>query len=135
MARLHKEYVEFNDKIRLTTTRKNDLINSRKSLRDKIVEYFKEENPDELQPIFIPQGSLEMNTIVNPIPETDEDGNTLIIDNQMQLSDVESFNKGLEELMSLENEVEVRPIKLDDFGDLEIAPQVLYQLEWLLEEN
>jgi hypothetical protein len=44
MARLHKEYNKFNKEIKLTDARKESLLKSRKSLREKIKKYFKEKN-------------------------------------------------------------------------------------------
>lgn len=71
MARLHKEFVLFNDTVKLSDKRKNGLITSRNSLRDKITKYFKEEKPNELQPSFLSLGSFKLDTVVNPIPEYD----------------------------------------------------------------
>jgi hypothetical protein len=82
MATLHNEYnnriTGFNGKIRLTEKRKTDLKGSRKSIRKKIRNWFTENKPDELQPKFGGQGSFEMNTIINPIPEYDKDNNKLL---------------------------------------------------------
>lgn len=82
MATLHNEYnnktTGFNGKIRLTEKRKTDLKGSRKSIKKKIRNWFTENKPDELQPKFGGQGSFEMNTIINPIPEYDEDNNKLL---------------------------------------------------------
>lgn len=82
MATLHNEYnnktTGFNGKIRLTEKRKTDLKGSRKSIRKKIRNWFAENKSDELQPKFGGQGSFEMNTIINPIPEYDEDDNKLL---------------------------------------------------------
>lgn len=78
MARLHKEYLDFNAKIKLTDNRKESLKGSRKELRRKIRKWFEENKPKELQPKFKGQGSFDMNTTVNPIPEYDEDGNKLL---------------------------------------------------------
>ncbi len=78
MARLHKEFIDFNkNKIELTKKRKKELINSRDALKDKIKKYFKEEKPDELQPKFIPQGSFDIGVVVNPIVEYDDDDNPI----------------------------------------------------------
>ncbi len=77
MARLHKEYNQFNGKLVLTKKRKESLLGSRDSLRTKIENYFKEEKSDELQPTFEMQGSFEMNTVVNPIIEYDDDENAI----------------------------------------------------------
>lgn len=69
MARLHKEFIQFNKELKLTTVRKDELKKSRKEIKRKIRNWFEEHHPDEIQPKFAGQGSFEMNTIVNPIPE------------------------------------------------------------------
>ncbi len=77
MATLHKEFTDFNSKIRLSPSKKESLKGSRKEIRKKIRKWFKDNKPDELQPKFYGQGSFEMNTIINPIPEEDNDGEKL----------------------------------------------------------
>ena len=77
MAVLHKEFIEFNGRIKLTSTRKEDLKSSRKALRKTIKKWFGENKPDELPPKFWGQGSFEMNTTINPIPELDQEGNII----------------------------------------------------------
>lgn len=77
MARLHKEYIGFNRRIKLTDKRKEELITSRNALRGKIENYFEKEKPDELQPTFDTHGSFDLDTVVNPIIEYDKDGNEL----------------------------------------------------------
>jgi len=72
MATLHKYYSEFNSIIKLNNDKKEDLKRSIKSIKGKIVKYFKEKKPNELQPSFAGQGSFEMNTTVNPIPVYDK---------------------------------------------------------------
>lgn len=78
MATLHKEYNNFNSTISLNNDKKESLIKSRNSLRKKIKKFFSEEKKDEIQPKFWGQGSFEMNTTVNPIPEKDNSGNELL---------------------------------------------------------
>ncbi len=78
MAVLHKEFTKYNKEIKLTTSRKEKLKASRKEIKKKIRNWFKDNKPDELQPKFHGQGSFEMNTTVNPIPVKDEEGNTLL---------------------------------------------------------
>lgn len=73
MARLHKEFTQFNKELKLTTVREDGLKNSRKEIKRKIRNWFEENKPDELKPKFAGQGSFEMNTIVNPIPEYEDD--------------------------------------------------------------
>lgn len=78
MAVLHKEFTKYNKDIKLTFSRKESLKKSRKDIKKKIRKWFKDNKPDELQPKFHGQGSFEMNTGVNPIPEKDSDSNTLL---------------------------------------------------------
>ena len=73
MATLHKYYSEFNTKITLNNDKKEGLEKSIKSIKDKIVNYFKDKKTNELQPTFAGQGSFEMNTTVNPIPVYDSE--------------------------------------------------------------
>lgn len=77
MAVLHKEFIGFDKKVKLSKAKKDSLITSRKDLRTKIRKWFNEEKPNELQPKFNGQGSFEMGTTVNPIVEYDEDGKPL----------------------------------------------------------
>lgn len=67
MAVLHKEFIEFDKKIKLTEAKKSDLKNSRKGLRKQIRAWFSENKSDEIQPKFHSQGSQQMNTGNNPI--------------------------------------------------------------------
>lgn len=78
MAVLHKEFINYNKNIKLTTTRKESLKNSRKELRKKIRNWFKDNKSKELQPKFKGQGSFDMNTGINPIPTYNEDGEALL---------------------------------------------------------
>lgn len=77
MAVLNKEYNKFDKEIKLNQNRKDALKKSRKELRRKIKQWFKDNKPDEIQPKFNSQGSIKMNTTINPIVEYDEDGNIL----------------------------------------------------------
>lgn len=74
MATLHKEFTDFNGKIKLTDARITSLKGSRKELKRKIRKWFAENKPNELQPKFKGQGSFDMNTTVNPIPVYDDNG-------------------------------------------------------------
>lgn len=78
MATLHKEYIDFNSTIALNKAKKESLNTSRNALKKRIKAYFKEEKDGEIQPKFWTQGSFEMNTTVNPIPETDDSGSILL---------------------------------------------------------
>lgn len=78
MANTHNLFINFNSNIRLNDNKRKGLISSRNDLRDKIKKYFTDEKPKEIQPKFAGQGSFSMDTIINPIPRYDEDGNTLL---------------------------------------------------------
>ena len=73
MADCNDLFLEFNDKMTLGDSKKDSLIKSRDSLRDKITSYVDEKDNID-NPTFQSQGSFELDTIVEPIPETiDED--------------------------------------------------------------
>ena len=78
MAVLHKEFIKYNKELKLTSSRSDSLKSSRKELRKKIRNWFKENKSDELQPKFGGQGSFMMGTTINPIPEYDDDGNKIL---------------------------------------------------------
>lgn len=77
MAVLHKEFTKYNKEIKLSSTRKESLKKSSKELRKKIRKWFSENKPNELEPKFQSQGSMEMNTTTNPIVLYDEEGNPI----------------------------------------------------------
>ncbi|MGJ1525557.1 CBASS cGAMP synthase [Sphingobacterium spiritivorum] len=75
MANCHDQFVDFNSTISLTSDRKAKLKKSRKRLRDRVRDDFKENHPNEIKPKFGSQGSSEMRTGINPIVRVvDEDG-------------------------------------------------------------
>ncbi|PKR80715.1 hypothetical protein CW751_08060 [Brumimicrobium salinarum] len=73
MSVLHKEFIGFNKEIKLDPKKKEGLLTSRKDLRKKIKKWFSENKSNELQPKFASQGSIEMDTAINPIPVYDEE--------------------------------------------------------------
>jgi hypothetical protein len=68
MANCIKYFEEFNGNIRLTDDRRKNLKRSRKELRKKVRKWFKDNKPNEIQPKFSSQGSMLIDTIINPIP-------------------------------------------------------------------
>lgn len=75
MANCNTHFEEYNGKIRLTDARRKSLKGSRKELRNKVREWFEENKPDETKPKFSGQGSMSMDTIINPIPRKIKKGN------------------------------------------------------------
>lgn len=67
MAVLHNEFIKFNKEIKLSDNRKEELKGSIKEIERKIITYFKDEKPSEIQPEFRLQGSFAMDTIITPI--------------------------------------------------------------------
>lgn len=78
MATLHQQYIDFNGKLALTTTRRDSLKSSRRDLRAKIRKSFRANHDGELQPRFGGQGSIMMDTTINPIPVYDASSNKLL---------------------------------------------------------
>lgn len=75
MANCNEHFQKYNGEIRLTDARRKNLKGSRKELRRKVRKWFKENKPDDPQPKFSGQGSMSMDTIINPLPRTIKDGN------------------------------------------------------------
>ena len=78
MATLHKEYNGFNSEIKLNQNRKDSLNKSKNSIKNRIRDWFSKNRPDEIQPKFGIQGSMAMDTSVNPIPTYDVNGKKLL---------------------------------------------------------
>ncbi len=78
MAVLSRNYTKFNKMIELGNSKKESLEKSRDAIKTKIRNWFNENKPNELQPKFHSQGSFQMNTIINPIPVDDDEGNKLL---------------------------------------------------------
>ncbi len=68
MANCNEHFEHYNGEIRLTDARRRNLKDSRKDLRKKVRKWFNENRPKETQPKFGGQGSMSMDTIINPIP-------------------------------------------------------------------
>jgi len=66
MADNHSTFLEFDNIIRLSSTKKTELRGSRQSIRDDISKYFKD-NRDKHSASFKGQGSFPMNTTILPI--------------------------------------------------------------------
>ncbi|MCK9401309.1 MAG: hypothetical protein M0Q51_15125 [Bacteroidales bacterium] len=75
MANCNTHFGTYNGEIRLTDLRRKKLKGSRKELRNKIRKWFKENKPDEPKPRFSGQGSMSMDTIINPLPRKVKEGN------------------------------------------------------------
>ena len=63
MANLNDEFLEFNQSLQLTNSKKELMITSRENLREKIKKYFEEKHP-AYRPIFYIQGSYKMKTSI-----------------------------------------------------------------------
>lgn len=75
MANCNDHFEDYNDAIRLTNARRKMLKGSRRELRNRVRAWFKANKPDEPQPKFYGQGSMSMDTIINPIPRKVKEGN------------------------------------------------------------
>ncbi len=72
MLDFHSEFTKFNINIKLTTDRKDRIIQSRNAVRDNIRKFFKDKL-DENQPKFIIQGSFAINTALNALNDEEVD--------------------------------------------------------------
>ena len=69
---VHKLFLDFDAKIRLTDSKTKKLKSNRRILRKKIRAYFKEQKWET--PYFYSQGSFPIKTNLNPIKKTTDDG-------------------------------------------------------------
>lgn len=77
MANNNEQFKAFNNTIKLSDSKKEELRRNRDALRERIQKYFKENKADEIQPKFGGQGSFMMHTTLNPISTKDESGKIL----------------------------------------------------------
>jgi len=75
MANCSEHFEEYNGEIRLTDNRMQKLKSSRKELRKRVRKWFNDNKPDESQPKFCGQGSMSMDTVINPLPRKMREGN------------------------------------------------------------
>ncbi len=66
MANLNYSFLKFCDKVRLSKSKKDNLITSREANRDRIKKYFQDILKEKI-PQFFQQGSFSFKTTVNPI--------------------------------------------------------------------
>ena len=69
MANCNNLFKEFNENLKITDTKKDNLIKSKDNLRDKIRKHFEKEHSN-YKPTFYIQGSYKMNTIIRTKDDT-----------------------------------------------------------------
>lgn len=73
--------------------------------------------------------------LINKYGNKDLDGNLIIKDNIVELSDVQKFQFEFNELNNIEIEISFEQIDIQDFGDIKIAPKHLIVLDKFIKEN
>ena len=71
MANLNSLYLNFNSKIKLSSSKKDNLITGRDALRDDIKDWF--DDKGKKKPKFYQQGSFAMRVVVNPLDDEEYD--------------------------------------------------------------
>lgn len=66
--------------------------------------------------------------------ELDDDGKVKTKEDVVIFKSPEAFQEEYAELLSLEVELNLKKISLDDFGDVHVEPSFLYHLDWFLED-
>lgn len=74
MANNTEQFCAFDSTIKISSNKKEMLKTNRKAVRDRITKYYKDKHPDEISPSFWPQGSYQMDTILEPIKEEEDLG-------------------------------------------------------------
>jgi hypothetical protein len=92
MSNLHQAFLDFNDYIRLNSSRKESLRTSRNAVRDRIRRFFAGKGLD-ITPRFHGQGSFMMNTIIEPLSkEFDIDDGVYFFSNNDPNYSVQTFH-------------------------------------------
>lgn len=86
MASTHRLFREFDNAIKLTTSKRDELTTSRDAIRSDIRQWLKDK--DKGQARFKLQGSFAMHTVINPIDDDEFD-----IDDGLYLEEFEDANK------------------------------------------
>lgn len=73
--------------------------------------------------------------LINKYGNKDLDGNLIVKDNIVELSDIQKFQFEFNELNNIEIEISFEQIDIQDFGDIKIAPKHLIVLDKLIKEN
>ena len=69
MANLHNLFLEFKDELKITKTKKDNLMTSKDNLRKKIRDYFKKHHPNYI-PRFYIQGSYKLKLLIRTKDDT-----------------------------------------------------------------
>ena len=69
MANVHDLFLQFNDELQITETKRDNLMTSRENLRKRIRQEFKEKHP-KYTPSFYIQGSYKMGTMIRTKDDT-----------------------------------------------------------------
>ncbi len=69
MSNCNNLFIDFNENLKITDTKKNKLIRSKDNLREKIRKHFEKEHPN-YKPTFFIQGSYKMKTIIRTKDDT-----------------------------------------------------------------
>ncbi|MFW5983368.1 MAG: CBASS cGAMP synthase [bacterium] len=69
MANCNKLFLDFNEELKITSTKKSNIMTSKNKLREKIKKHFKDNHP-EYKPKFKLQGSYRLNTLIRTKEDT-----------------------------------------------------------------
>ena len=67
--------------------------------------------------------------------EKDDDGKFKVVDeNQLVIENFGEFQADVNELLDIENDLEIKKIRLKDFGNIVVEPSVFLAIDWFIEE-
>ena len=69
----------------------------------------------------------EEGKFVHPLDENGE-----AVTDSVKITDPEKFKAKVEELQTIENDIDLEAVKIDELGDIEIKPETLLRLDWLI---
>ena len=81
-------------------------------------------------------GKLQQNHV-----KKDEEGNPKMLDDpndsnikRLVFEDPEAFAEAYKELLEIETEIGITKLTVEDLGNIEVTPTILYQIDWLIED-
>lgn len=73
--------------------------------------------------------------IINKYAKKDEKGKTIADKNgQVQFENADGWNRDINELLNIENDIEIRKFKLSELSGLNMSPAELQAIDYMIEE-
>jgi hypothetical protein len=82
--------------------------------------------------------NAEKNKLIEKYSNKDEQGKTIVDENNhviIQEGHIDDWNKEIEELLAIENEIEIHKFSIDDLSGYNITPSELMTIDYMIDED